>query len=243
MIACLGAASAEETSSFVEDMRYSGHPMLTFAQLWTGLSKPVRQRAWLVELIGTDQLQLAETGVDTCPWKVTFGTRVEKETTLKASGRAVLAINRTNSLLAKSEGLSILATRMPAEAGAASTSWILRKLVERRPNFAVRARSLSMSSSFLFVKVAGLIVREEEGTAISRKPWNGAVKSMGWVMSGFQTGLGVLAAGWILTSRSPATAEPFVPSTWIVRRSSRFTRVHQLLLNWAMIPLLSSKIA
>jgi len=96
--------AAEETSSFVEDMRYSGHPMLTFAQLWTGLSKPVRQRAWLVELIGTDQLQLAETGVDTCPWKVTFGTRVEKETTLKASGRAVLAINRTNSLLAKSEG-------------------------------------------------------------------------------------------------------------------------------------------
>ena len=45
--------AAEEISSFVEDMRYSGHEMLTFAQLWKGLSTPKRQRAWLVELIGT----------------------------------------------------------------------------------------------------------------------------------------------------------------------------------------------
>ena len=45
--------AAEEISSFVEDMRYTGHDMLTFAQLWKGLSTPKRQRAWLVELIGT----------------------------------------------------------------------------------------------------------------------------------------------------------------------------------------------
>ena len=41
----------------------------------------------------------------------------------------------------------------------------------------------------------------------------------------------------------PATAEPSVPSTWNVTRSSRRTRVHHELLIWAMTPSASSKVA
>jgi hypothetical protein len=52
---------------------------------------------------------------------------------------------------------------------------------------------------------------------------------------GFHTGLGVAARGWIRHSVSPATAEPSVPSTWNVARSSRRTRVHHELLTCATI--------
>jgi hypothetical protein len=41
----------------------------------------------------------------------------------------------------------------------------------------------------------------------------------------------------------PATAEPCVPSTWNVARSSRRTRTHQLMLSVAMIPPSSSSMA
>ena len=54
---------------------------------------------------------------------------------------------------------------------------------------------------------------------------------------------GVLTRDWVLQSASPATAEPCVPSTWKVTRSSRRTRVHQLLLIVAMTPPSSSNIA
>ena len=62
-------------------------------------------------------------------------------------------------------------------------------------------------------------------------------------MSGFQTGLGVSLMLCTHASRSPATQEPLVPSTWIVSRSSRRTRVHQLELNWQSVPSSSWKIA
>ncbi len=89
--------AAEEISSFVEDMRYSGHEMLTFAQLWNGLSTPRRHRSWLVELIGMDQIQLIETGVDTGAWKIAFGTTAETEKSLRTHGTAIMAANRTRS--------------------------------------------------------------------------------------------------------------------------------------------------
>src|SRR5205085_1040307 len=38
-------------------------------------------------------------------------------------------------------------------------------------------------------------------------------KSIGLGISGFQVGRGVRTLGWITQSRSPATADPFVPST------------------------------
>ena len=46
-------------------------------------------------------------------------------------------------------------------------------------------------------------------------------------MSGFQTGIGVPAAGWMRHSRRPATALPCVPSTCSSKSSSRSTRTHQ----------------
>ncbi len=61
--------------------------------------------------------------------------------------------------------------------------------------------------------------------------------------SGFHTGRGVAVRGWMRQSVSPATAEPSVPSTWNVTRSSRRTRVHHELLIWAMTPSASSKVA
>ena len=45
--------------------------------------------------------------------------------------------------------------------------------------------------------------------------------------SGFQTGLGVLTRCWVQHLVNPATADPCVPSTWKVTRSSRRTRTHQ----------------
>lgn len=101
--------AAEETSSFVEDMRYTGHEMLTFAQLWKGLSTPRRHRSWLVDLMSMDQIQLIETGVDTAPWKAAFGTTVETENSLRTHGTAIMAANRTR---AKTSGT-------PTERGAA----------------------------------------------------------------------------------------------------------------------------
>ena len=50
--------------------------------------------------------------------------------------------------------------------------------------------------------------------------------SIGLGMSGFQTGIGVAAAGWIRHSRRPATALPSVPSTCSSNSSSRSTRTH-----------------
>jgi hypothetical protein len=48
--------------------------------------------------------------------------------------------------------------------------------------------------------------------------------AMGSGRSGFHVDLGVAAAGWILHPRSPATADPCVPSTCSSNSSSRFTR-------------------
>jgi hypothetical protein len=55
--------------------------------------------------------------------------------------------------------------------------------------------------------------------------------------------LGVAVRGWITQSVSPVTAEPRVPSTWNVTRSSRRTRVHQELLICATMPPSSSNVA
>ena len=63
----------------------------------------------------------------------------------------------------------------------------------------------------------------------------------GW--SGFQTGFGVLTRCWVQHLVRPATAEPWVPSTWKVTRSSRRTRTSQDELNWAITPFSSSKVA
>src|SRR6218665_2928188 len=52
--------------------------------------------------------------------------------------------------------------------------------------------------------------------------------------SGFHTGRGVATRGWARHDDRPATAEPSVPSTWKVARSSRRTRVAQLMLIWAI---------
>eukprot|EP01048_Picozoa_sp_COSAG05_P002090 COSAG05_NODE_78_length_21399_cov_26.298216_4_plen_224_part_00 len=51
-----------EENQYVDDMRVSGHQMLTFNQLWSELTRPVRHRPWLVELIGLDQIEIAEAG-------------------------------------------------------------------------------------------------------------------------------------------------------------------------------------
>jgi hypothetical protein len=53
----------------------------------------------------------------------------------------------------------------------------------------------------------------------------------------------VAARGWITQSVSPATAEPSVPSTWNVTRSSRRTRVHHELLICAIAPPASWNVA
>ena len=109
--------AAEEISSFVDDMRCSGHQMLTFSQLWTGLQLPIRQRTWLVELMGTDQLELAETGVNTEPWKVAFGTNGNRVSaaTLQSAGAAVMAIERTRHLMPAGEGTPVNRTGRKAE--------------------------------------------------------------------------------------------------------------------------------
>src|SRR5262249_15847831 len=60
---------------------------------------------------------------------------------------------------------------------------------------------------------------------------------------GFPPGGGVSPRAWLQHFCSPATAEPKVPSTWKVTRSSRRTRVHQELLMWATTPLASWKVA
>src|SRR6218665_810987 len=52
--------------------------------------------------------------------------------------------------------------------------------------------------------------------------------------SGFHTGRGVAPRDWARHDDRPATAEPSVPSTWKVARSSRRTRVAQLMLIWAI---------
>ena len=68
-------------------------------------------------------------------------------------------------------------------------------------------------------------------------------KSMLCGTSGFQTGLGVFARCCVQHSVSPATAEPSVPSTWNVTRSSRRTRTAQEELICAITPPSSSKVA
>ncbi len=68
-------------------------------------------------------------------------------------------------------------------------------------------------------------------------------KSIACRRSGFHTGFGVLTRDCVTQSLSPATAEPCVPSTWKVTRSSRRTRVHQLLLIVATTPPSSWNIA
>src|SRR5436190_8389425 len=70
-----------------------------------------------------------------------------------------------------------------------------------------------------------------------------AKKLMGWSTSGFHCGRGVFTRAWLQHFCRPATAEPCVPSTWKVTRSSRRTRVHQELLICAMIPPLSWNVA
>ena len=56
-------------------------------------------------------------------------------------------------------------------------------------------------------------------------------------------GFGVFTLACVQQRCSPATAEPWVPSTWKVTRSSRRTRTHQELLIWATMPPSSSKVA
>jgi hypothetical protein len=59
-------------------------------------------------------------------------------------------------------------------------------------------------------------------------------KSIVFFTSGFQTGLGVATLDWARHSVRVATAEPCVPSTWKVTRSSRRTRVVQELFTCAI---------
>ena len=54
--------------------------------------------------------------------------------------------------------------------------------------------------------------------------------------SGFHTGRGVFTRDWVTQLVSPATAEPCVPSTWNVTRSSRRSRVAHDELMWAITP-------
>ena len=49
---------AEEVKAFVDDVRCSGHTMLTFSQLWEEMNKNVRKRPWLLSLIAIDQLEM-----------------------------------------------------------------------------------------------------------------------------------------------------------------------------------------
>ena len=65
----------EEENQFVEDMRISGHQTLTFDQLWSELVRPVRHRSWLLELIGLDQIEIAEAGfVNASRWHALLNT-------------------------------------------------------------------------------------------------------------------------------------------------------------------------
>ena len=61
--------------------------------------------------------------------------------------------------------------------------------------------------------------------------------------SGFHTGMGVATRGWTRQPNSPATAEPWVPSTWNSTSSPRSTRTAQEELTWARMSPSSSKIA
>ncbi|CPU63998.1 Uncharacterised protein [Mycobacteroides abscessus] len=60
----------------------------------------------------------------------------------------------------------------------------------------------------------------------ARKSW-----SVG--RSGFHTGLGVRARGWTRHPKSPATADPSVPSTWNSTSSPRSTRTAHDEFTWA----------
>ena len=83
--------------------------------------------------------------------------------------------------------------------------------------------------------LAKLDTREADATLQAAKAFFAA--------KGIATAAGVAASAWALQSRRPATAEPLVPSTCRVSRSSRRTRTHQLELKWQMMPLSSSKVA
>src|SRR5215211_2706129 len=61
--------------------------------------------------------------------------------------------------------------------------------------------------------------------------------------SGFQTGIGVRTRGWMRQPKRPATAEPWVPSTWNSTSSPRSTRTAHDELTWATMSPSSSKIA
>ena len=69
------------------------------------------------------------------------------------------------------------------------------------------------------------------------------MKSIVCGTSGFHTGFGVLTRCCVQHFVSPATAEPCVPSTWKVTRSSRRTRTAQDELMCAITPPASSKVA
>ena len=61
--------------------------------------------------------------------------------------------------------------------------------------------------------------------------------------SGFHTGRGVFTRAWVKQRVRPATAEPCVPSTWNVTRSSRRTRTHHDEFMCATMPPSSWKVA
>ena len=88
-----------------------------------------------------------------------------------------------------------------------------------------------------------LLLEAVVGGPVVRHLLPGPKKSIVCGMSGFQTGFGVLTRCWVKHLVSPATAEPCVPSTWKVTRSSRRTLVVQDELIWAMTPPSSSKVA
>ena len=78
----------------------------------------------------------------------------------------------------------------------------------------------------------GLILPGVSGTSCH---WS--KKSIVCRASGFHTGRGVFTRDWLRQSVRPATAEPCVPSTWNVTRSSRRTRVtHELLTCATTVP-------
>src|SRR5688572_21995148 len=77
------------------------------------------------------------------------------------------------------------------------------------------------------MKASHWILKPLPNSAYSGTGCQPARKSIGCFTSGFQTGLGVFTRDWVTTSVKPATAEPCVPSTWNVTRSSRRTRVVQ----------------
>ena len=70
-----------------------------------------------------------------------------------------------------------------------------------------------------------------------------SINLIGLSMSGFQVQRGVAERCWAVQLRRPATAEPCVPSTCRVRRSSRRTRTSQEELKWQITPLSNSKVA